>query len=554
MNKFLLTLLILFTAFDFSFAQTRYVVELTDKNGTPFSVSNPSAFLSTRAIARRTTQNIPVDQYDLPVNPSYIQGIAATGATVLNVSKWLNTVTVDATTTQLNAIMSLTYVNSTIHVGRQGNPSVRPDKFAMENVPVTAARVQLPQSTSSFNYGYGYNQIHMLNGDVLHNSGHDGQGMLIAMLDAGYDGAQNANVLDSVLNSGQVIGTKNFIDGTSNVFTLSSHGAMCLSTIASNEPGVMVGTAPHADFILLITEDVNSENLIEEYNWASGAEYADSAGADIISSSLGYSEFDDFTMNHTYADMNGHTAPSSIAANLAASRGMVVVNSAGNSGSSLWHYITAPSDGDSVVCVGAVDSAGIYASFSSTGPSSDGDIKPTVSAQGEGTYVANVFGGGGVFPGNGTSFSCPVLAGLIACLWQCYPGATWRQVVEAVKQSASQFSNPDSLLGYGLPDFSDACSILASLDPAKDLGDDAFTGVYPNPFTNDFEFGFYSDTNQNVRFQVFDIAGKLVYDFREHMTPHSKKHFRLAAQFAKGIYILRVITDDTTLEKKIVKQ
>ncbi len=539
-----------------TFAQDRHVILFSDKNNSPFSISNPSQYLSSRAITRRTQAGIVIDAFDLPVNPQYVTGVAATGAAILNTSKWNNSVTVDVSSNPnaLAQILALPYVQSSVHVGRMAQPTGK-NKFQTEKITTTQNQQPALRTNGFYNYGMAANQIQMLNGDMLHDMGHRGSGMIIAMLDAGCYNADQMNVFDSLYANNRILYTYDYYANNSNVYDDDAHGSYTLSLIGANQPGVIVGTAPEASFILLMSEYAPSENLIEEYTWATAAEFADSAGADIISSSLGYSVFDDATMNHTYQDMNGNTTPVSKAAVMAARKGMVVVNSAGNSGGGFWQYITAPADADSIITAGAVDDLGNYAGFSSTGPTSDGRVKPTVAAQGAGAYVADV-NNGGAFPGNGTSFSCPILAGLSACLWQCNPSATNMQLIDAIKQSASQYATPDSLIGYGLPNFETACSILASLlNPAPGSGE-FIAEVYNNPFDNQhpLSFDFYSDTNQDYTCQVFDIAGKLIYDSKSTFFPGKVNHVQVPLFVARGIYFLRIVTDNKIHKQKIVRQ
>ncbi len=316
-------------------------------------------------------------------------------------------------------------------------------------------------SGQSYDYGQAFNQINMLNGIPLHDLGLDGAGMTIAVLDAGFLNADVIEAFDSLWLNNQIIGYKDFVSPLApDIFDSHYHGTMVLSTMGANLPTEMVGTAPKADYWLLRSEDGATEYLIEELNWASAAEFADSLGADIINSSLGYTTYDDPAQDHTYEDMDGNTTPITIAADLAASKGILVVNSAGNSGSSSWHYIGAPADGDSVFTIGAVNSSGNYASFSSTGPTYDDRIKPNVVAQGQGSTVISAYSGN-VTSGNGTSFSSPITAGMVACLWQAHPNKKNTEIMEAIQQSASQALNPDSLLGYGIPDYFAAHSTLS---------------------------------------------------------------------------------------------
>ena len=373
------------------FAQNRYVIYFTDKNNSAYSISSPLGFLSQRAIDRRSKQNIAIDSLDLPVNLNYIQGVAATGATVLNFSKWLNTVTIEvADSTMLAAVTALPYVMSCTNVGRPVNNPLDPhqkkaDKFAGETSTAIPFN-HLNKTTTVLQYGAAFNQVHMLNGDVLHDDGYQGEGMIIAMMDAGFLNADITPVFDSIWATNRVIVTRDFVNPLSNIFNEHYHGAACFCILAANTPGVLMGTAPQASYMLLRSEDAPTENIIEEFNWASAAEYADSAGADVFSTSLGYTTYDNPAQSHSYATLDGNTAPMTIAADIAASRGIVVVNSAGNEGSSMWNYISVPSDANNILAIGAVDSTGNYAPFRGNGPSFDGRVKPDVSAQGAGTY------------------------------------------------------------------------------------------------------------------------------------------------------------------------
>ncbi|HMT29735.1 MAG TPA: S8 family serine peptidase, partial [Bacteroidia bacterium] len=319
-----------------------------------------------------------------------------------------------------------------------------------------------------------------------------------------------------------------------------------------NVPGELIVTAPGASYFLLGSENAPAEALIEEYNWSSAAEYADSAGADIINSSLGYTLFDDPSQNHSYADLDGNTTPITIAADIAASKGMVVCNSAGNEGNGAWFHISAPSDADSILGVGAVDPFSMYAQFSGKGPSADGDIKPNVAAQGAQTIVADPWNGVGVFPANGTSFSSPVLAGMVACLWQCHPNATNMQIINAVQQSASQVLNPDSLLGYGIPDFPMACLILSGLNPgAVNNGDNL--AVNANPFGDELSFNFYTNTRQNINIRLVNYLGQIVYNSNYEVLGLSNNTITIPAHFAKGVYVLEIESKDNLIAKKVVK-
>lgn len=536
-------------------AQDRYVIQLTDKNNSPYSLSNPIAFLTQRSIDRRTKQGIAIDSMDLPVNPNYINGINATGAAILNVSKWLNTITIQtADPNVLNAINLLPYVQNTVNVGKpaiaiSGADKKPKDKFEIEKSS-TIPYATLNKTTSLLSYGYSEHQIKMLNGDVLHDAGFQGDGMMISMMDAGYLNAQYNPCFDSLHLQNKIIATKNFASSTPDVYTDHWHGAMCFSILAANLPGNIIGTCPHADYLLLETEETPGEHVIEEYNWASGAEFADSIGADVFSTSLGYTVFDDPTQNHTYATLDGNTAPMTIAADIAASRGIVVINSAGNEGNnSAWDYhFSVPSDAHNILSIGAVDSAGNYASFSGKGPTFDGRVKPDVSALGQGTYYCSPFDSL-VYSGSGTSFSGPVVAGLAACLWQKFPTLTAMQIVDAIRRSASIYNTPDSLIGYGIPDFAKAATLLS-----VNKVNNSITGmlrIYPNPVAYNLELNFdILNLKSNVTLTVYDGLGKL-----QKTIYCSTSTVKVdIANFHRGIYFLILSDGINSYSARFVKQ
>lgn len=442
---------------------TRYLVKLKNKGGTPYTIANPIAYLSQRAINRRTRYGIAIDSTDLPVTPSYVTQIRnVPNVTVLNVSKWLNSVSV--LTTDANAITTINafpFVQSAGAIGARGigNGRANPDKFEMENRTADLP-VQRNERVETDFYSYGtnsFNEIHLHNAEFLHNIGLRGQGMQIAMLDAGYTNYTSLKAFDSININNQVLGVWNFVLRNTNV-NVHNHGMECLSTIAANIPGQFVGKAPKASFYLFCTEEDPPENPIEEHNWSCGAERADSAGVDIISTSLGYTTFDSTVFNHTYSDMNGNTTMCAIAADLAAKKGLLVFAANGNDGGSSWHYLSTPADGDSVVAVGAVSSSGVVGSFSSYGPSSDGQIKPDIASVGVSAVIqtpSNTVG-----TGSGTSFACPNMAGMGTCLWQGFPEFNNIKIIRAMQKAGSIFATPDDRIGYGIPNMKTAFTNL----------------------------------------------------------------------------------------------
>jgi serine protease AprX len=456
MKRALLLFLTAITLLTVADAQTRYVVKFKNKGGTPYTFTNPSAYLSQRAIDRRTRYNIAIDSTDLPVTPSYVTQVSnVPNVTVLNVSKWLNSVSILVTNpAALTTINGFSFVQSVNAIGARTANTTGRNKFENGDViPIIPGS----QRIESDYYSYGadaYKEIHLHNGEFLHNIGLRGQGMHIAMLDGGFQNYTGLKAFDSINLNGQVLSTWDFVSRNASVVEDHLHGMQCLSTIAANIPGQWVGKAPKASFHLFRTEETATEYPIEEHNWVCGAERADSAGSDVISSSVGYSDFDDPTYDYTYANMNGNTATSTIGADLAAKKGLMVFVAAGNTGLGSWHYIIAPADGDSVVTVGSVNNVGTVAGSSAFGPSSDNQVKPDVAAVGEGAVVQATNNQIGF--NSGTSFACPNMAGLSSCLWQGFPEYNNMKILAALRQAGSITATPNDRLGYGIPDMKKA--------------------------------------------------------------------------------------------------
>ena len=343
-----------------SVGQGHYAISFSDKNNSTYTIQSPYEYLSAKAIVRRAKQNIPITTSDLPVNATYISTLTNLGATPVYASKWMNLVVSEIIDTSiLNTIHHLPFVTDVQLI--KSTHTLKSKKISNK---------LYVETTQELDYGSSSNQLKIMEGNFLHNLGFKGNGVTIAVLDAGFTNAHQMSAFSSLWNNNQILGFKDFVDGDDSVFVEHAHGTMVLSTMATNIPGTLVGTAPNANYYLLRTEDALTETLLEEYNWLVGAEFADSVGADIINSSLGYTEFDDTTQNHTYSDMNGNTTVISKAANWAAEKGILVVNSAGNSGNNNWKYIGAPADAPKILSIGAVDNDGIYASFrpSEVGP------------------------------------------------------------------------------------------------------------------------------------------------------------------------------------------
>lgn len=494
-------------------APGKYFVEFTDKDLSSYSIDRPWEFLTQRALDRRAVAGIPIEMNDIPVNETYVEAVRTIGVEVLNRSRWFNGITIYTSDTNLlNEIELLPFVAGIVKSGgRVTRKAPLKDKFDLEMkpyLPLNLPSAPFVSMSDSSQYGLSFTQVHMIRTDQLHDMGFRGEGMVIAVLDAGFNMVDVLAPFQSLWDNDQILGTHDFVTPGGNVFVGHPHGMMVLSLMGGYLPGYLIGTAPKADYWLLRSEDTGSELLVEEYNWVCAAEFADSVGADVINSSLGYTDFDDTTQNHTCADMTGNTTPVTRGANIAFSKGILVVNSAGNEGGTAWQCVSAPSDGFDVLAVAAVDSLGHYASFSSTGVVSGSYVKPNVAAMGKMTVVAN--GDGGVTRGSGTSFSSPVMAGSAACLWQAFPlfsNATLKMAIEA---SGSQAADPDKYLGFGIPNLINAYERLTGIES---VSQDHAMVVYPNPFSGQehLHLKMTLPAAQLLQIQIADITGKTVY-------------------------------------------
>ncbi|MFW6020273.1 MAG: S8 family serine peptidase [Bacteroidales bacterium] len=528
------------------FIPDRFFVKFTDKKHTNYSLSSPEAFLSKRAIDRRDRMNIAIDSNDLPVSRDYLDSLKNMGAQVWNTTKWLNGVVISLDSLKkLDTIFAQSFVETidTVRYLSILNRSTRNRKTEFEQ---QSERRQANNNIED--YGYAFDQMEMLNVHKFYQDGYTGANIRIAVLDAGFSYAETMQSLQHLFDRDQIIDTYDFVNREDNVFHGSFHGQAVLSIMAARLPGHYLGSAPGADYLLYRTEDAGSEYPVEELYWASGAELADSLGADIINSSLGYTTFDFPSLNYSYKDMDGKTAYSSKAASIAANKGILVVSSAGNLGSSTWTYIGAPADADSVLAIGAVNPAKEYAEFSSVGPNSKGNTKPNVTAVGEGAaFVSN---SDQVSYGNGTSFSAPLVTGAAASLWQANPEVTNMELKDAIEKSASQYFNPDSLKGYGIPDFQLASVILQK--KPESLAKRVY--AIPNPFRNRLYVKSDIKLSDNATFEITDMNGRLISKLRpEEKASADLFIFSGLGYLKQGMYILR-ITDDTMLQTlKIVK-
>lgn len=561
MIKQKLTLLILLLCVIQGFSQIapdKYYIQFTDKNDSPYSINNPEEFLTQRAIDRRVMQGIDIIENDIPVNPQYLQGVAGEGAVLLNATKWLNGVTIyTESQTVLDNILALPYVADVLKLVDKGNDYEK-DFFKNESYGnLDPINIGSHRSTSELDYGAAENQIDQINGIPIHNLGFQGQGMVIAVLDGGFQGVQEHPVFDSLWANNQILGTFDFVHPhDQNVFNESEHGKSVLSTMGANLPGQMIGTAPKASYWLLRSEYVvnGSENVIEEYNWISAAEFADSVGADVINSSLSYRDFDLPQWNHSYEDLDGNTAVATRGADYAASKGILACNSAGNSGSSSFPWNGAPADADSVFSIGAVDGNGTRAYFSSIGPTVDGRIKPAVMAQGQGTTVAR--GTSTIETGSGTSYSSPIIAGMSTCLWQANPTMKVMEIQAAIKASASHADNPDNFYGWGIPDYMEAHTIMTNIENQIANNEDVSVITRPNPFNAMLFIELNSQINEYLKVELYNTIGTLICSeayYTESVSSLSIFQNKLE-NLKDGIYFLKINIDGDLITKKVIKQ
>lgn len=520
-----------------------YWVQFTDKEGSPYSIDNPEAYLSPRALQRRANLNIAIDEYDLPVNPQYLQAVADCGAEIINPSKWLNGVSVHVTDPSvIEAINALDCVMTVRNCPNDLKAQEQKERWlANEMKPAASTR-----SSKGF-YGGAEDQVKQLNVDVLHDMGFDGTGVIIAVLDGGFEGAENTSCFDNMREEGRLLGTRDFVYGSNSVYTQSTHGTSCLSTMGAYDPNNMVGTAYKASYYLIHTEDGDSENIIEEYNWVSGAEYADSLGVDVCSTSLGYITFDMSQWNHPFEHYDGKTAPMSIGAEIAASRGMICMNAAGNEGDGNC-TLGIPADAEHIVTVGAVNAAGDRASFSSVGPTYDGRIKPDVMAMGEGTYVASGYGSWWpYYNGNGTSFATPVLAGAVACLRQARPYSSVQEICDALRACGNRAENPDSKYGYGIPDFSQALELLKVEEHS--VAANEIINVYPNPSQGEVKVALKEGAKADVT--VYDITGRQLYTYTFNGLNHTTLENYMNT-LGTGVYFINAVSELGSQTVKLV--
>ena len=530
------------------FSQEDAWVYFKDKPDSANYFATPTLMLSQRALDRRTNQGIALDIKDVPIYQPYIDEIiASTGITVKAKSKWMNCLHIRGSQVDINAlkllpsVLRVDFADKTLNTTKKisAKPNLKPVNKTME-------------TKTSFNYGNSANQIQMLNGHLLHQLNYTGTGKIIAILDAGFPGVNTAQPFQRLITNGSILGGYDYVNKSTNFYTGNSHGTLVLSTMGGFVDGQLVGTAPDAKYYLYVTEDAISavpynENPVEESNWVEAAEEADRVGVDIISSSLGYFGYDNPNYSHTYSDMTGNLAFASQGANIAFQKGIIVVASAGNEGAEIEPHVGIPAEANNVIAVGAVKSDETYALFSSIGPSYDGRVKPDVMAQGQTVVLSDP--AGNIVTGNGTSFSCPIASGMVACLWQALPGKNAQQIKQLILQSSDNFAEPAvksrPQYGYGIPDF--------NLALANGLSVTAFSKsdflVYPNPTSDSISVTLPSGFDAKT-LTIFNVFGQKVLEKKiSNQSPTISLKL-----LNSGTYFYKIESNDFSKSGKIIKQ
>lgn len=526
------------------FSQEDAWVYFKDKPEATNYLNNPLSMLTQRALDRRDNQGIPLDIVDVPIHQPYLDEIiAANGILVKAKSKWLNCVHVRGTAVDIKALKLKNFVKSIDFADKSLNTTV--NKIAAKTKVISVNKNL--KVAINYNYGTSANQIQMLKGHLLHQLNYTGSGKIIAVLDAGFPGVNTSLPFKRLRDNNQILGGYDYVNKNSNFYSGDTHGTYVLSSIGGYVDGQLIGTAPDAHYYLFVTEDAvsafpYSENPVEESNWVEAAEEADRLGVDIISTSLGYFGYDSPNYSHTYADMTGNLAFASQGANIAFNKGIIVIASAGNEGLKVEKHIGVPAEAKNVIAIGAVKPDETYATFSSIGPSYDLRVKPDVMAQGQTVVLSDP--SGNIVTGDGTSFACPITAGMVACLWQALPTKTNEEIKQLITQSADRFSVPTNQYGYGIPDFNLA---LANGLSVKEFSNKEIS-IYPNPTTDYVSFIFPNNSNAEM-ISIYSISGQKVLEEKiSNLLPTIS-----LKSLNSGIYFYKIESDVYSKTGKIIK-
>jgi len=538
MKKLLILILILVSTGVYAqeIAPGVYWVYFRDKDGSAYSIDLPEEFLSERSVQRRALQGLAVDHTDRPVNETYVHEIKAMGVEIRHVSRWLNGVVM----TDLDSAGFLEVLEKDFTDTIPWEALTDDVYFPPKN---GSPRFDPPlESAPGFDYGIAWDQVIQISVDKLHELGFTGGGVWIGVLDAGFYNVDSLPSFIKLLDEGRILETRNYVNDSSIYREMNSHGMSVLSIMGGEWEENMVGTAPHASYLLCMTEDPEQETRIEEIAWIEAAEYADSLGVDVLNTSLGYSDFDGENYDYNYRDMDGRSTFISRAASLTASRGIFLCTSAGNQGNDDWYYITAPGDATNMLTVGAVSSNNLLANFSSRGPSFDARIKPDVTAMGQGSGIQHR--GGGLTRSNGTSFSSPLMAGSVAALWQAFPELPVRELIHMIRQSGHQSMNPDSNYGFGTPNMMHAYHSITSIPESLDRSG---MELWPNPAQDHIMIRIPDPGDQEIR--IYDLNGRIVHSLQLHLPGKME----LPHTLRSGIYIIEIRSTGSIYRSRLVK-
>ena len=518
------------------FAQEDAWVYFADKEDVSNAIANPLTILTQKAIDRKANHNITIDSRDVPVNESYISQVKnADGIVVYAKSKWFNAVHVRGSESDINDLLNLGFVTSVDFADDSLNMS--PTQINTSN-----NKFEIEDAFISFEYGNTQNQVEMISADDLHALDYTGEGITVAVLDAGFPNVNTMGAFQRLRDAGNLLGGYDFVNKTADVFAYSgnTHGTKVLSTMAGFVQDQFVGTAPDASYYVFRTEEAEHENPVEESYWVEAAERADSLGVDIINTSLGYKGYDNSNYSYTANDLDGNTAFITRGANIAFEKGILLVNSAGNAGTS---GVNAPADAEGVFSIGAVDEDGVYVSFSSQGSAIQPTQKPDVVARGRTAYVIGP--DNTIVQNNGTSFSSPIMAGGLACLLQALPNLTNVEVLQYVRQSASQYTTPDYFLGYGIPDLENALTMALN----DQMSNQTEFKLFPNPVEDELQIIFPNET-ESAQLYIHDVLGKLIVN----VVIQPLRSIDLK-QLSSGLYLVKIEADNVKSKSfKLLKE
>lgn len=534
------TILFLLLACGSVFGQTEDAwIYFADKPNASTFFSNPLSALTQRSLDRRTTQGIALDVKDAPLHQPYVDQITNTaGITVLAKSKWLNMLHVQGTQATIASLGNLSFVTRIQYANHSLNPGGR-----MAKKEVRSARTNKWMDTQeNFTYGNSATQVQMLNCHILHQQSHTGEGKIVAIMDAGFPAVNTALPFKRLRDNGLILGGYDFVNNSTNFYTGNSHGTNVLSTMGGFATN-LVGTAPDAQYYLFITENAATETPLEETNWIEAAEEADRLGVDVINTSLGYFDYDNSNYSYSYSHMNGTVSVMARAVDVAFSRGMICVTSAGNSGGSAEPHIATPADAALNVTVGSVTSGELKSGFSSIGPSADGRIKPDLMAMGTAAVVSNT--AGTITTSNGTSFSSPILAGAITSFWSAFPTKKNTEIVQLVRSSADRYAAPNNNFGYGIPDFQAALNTALSSDEFESRK----IKIYPNPI-KDLVTIELNEEFLGTQIVIYNAFGQKV---KEQVIVTKEQKIAMNT-FQPGIYFYSILKNGSSISGKLIKQ